>query len=331
MAPDGWLWFTERPGFVSRVDTSIGKVERIHALPATQVAESGLMGMALHPDFPAEPIVYLVYSYTEVLPGGNVIYNRLASWRYDGEGLVDRDILVDLIPGGRFHNGSRLVIGPDRYLYMTTGDAQRQSLAQDIFRNAGKVLRLSLDGQPLDENPFQNEVFSYGHRNAQGIVFHPQTHDLYITEHGPQDNDEINRVVWGGNYGWPDVRGFCDNDVAGLDEITFCSENDVVEPVWTWTPTIAPSGADFYDGDLFPEWRGSLLFTTLKAATLYRVRISEDGMTALEVEAMFVDQFGRLRDVLVGGHGEVYLATSNRDGRGSPEVDDDRIIVISKR
>jgi glucose/arabinose dehydrogenase len=178
LAPDGSIWFTERSGIVSRADTSTGKVDRIYTLPAVEVFESGLMGMALHPDFPADPTVYLVHSYSEFFPGGDVIYNRLARWRFDGETLVERDILIERIPGGQFHNGSRLVIGPDRYLYMTTGDAGRQDLPQDIFSNAGKVLRLTLEGQPVEENPFQNEVYSYGHRNAQGIVFHPQTGDL---------------------------------------------------------------------------------------------------------------------------------------------------------
>ncbi len=287
------------------------------------------MGMAFHPDFPSSPYVYFMYSYLARFPGGDVIYNRLVRTLFDGQSLGPEEILLDKIPGGRVHDGARLTVGPDRYLYVTTGDAGRASLSLDTQSLAGKVLRLTLDGQPAPGNPFQNSVYSLGHRNAQGIVFHPRTGDLYITEHGPQDNDELNRIVMGGNYGWPNVRGFCDNDVLGLDEIGFCSEHGVIEPLAVWTPTIAPSGIDFYDADLIPEWRSSLLFTTLKASSLYRLLLSEDGKSVLDQEVLFQRSFGRLRDVLVGPRGEVYLATSNHDGRGVPSADDDRIIVIA--
>ena len=159
-------------------------------------------------------------------------------------------------------------------------------------------------------------------------MFNPVTADLYITEHGPSRNDEINRVVAGGNYGWPNVHGFCDNDVGS--ETVFCSANGVEEPMAAWTPTIAPSGADYYVGVLIPEWTNSLLFTTLKASTLYRLQLSGDGKTVVGQEQLFAGQFGRLRDVFVGPRGETYLATSNRDGRGNPGLNDDRILVIKR-
>ena len=211
---------------------------------------------------------------------------------------------------------------------MTTGDAQRTDLPQNTSNLAGKVLRLTLDGLPAADNPFGNAVYSFGHRNPQGIVFNPTTGDLYLTEHGPSTNDEVNRIVAGGNYGWPNVHGFCDNDIG--NETGFCSANSVVEPMVAWTPTIAPSGADFYGGTLIPEWANSILFTTLKGSTLYRLQLSDDGKTVLSQEQLFGRQFGRLRDVLVGPRGEVYLATSNRDGRGNPGAEDDRIIVIAR-
>jgi glucose/arabinose dehydrogenase len=210
---------------------------------------------------------------------------------------------------------------------MTTGDAQDMSLPQNLPSLAGKVLRLTLEGAPAPGNPFGAAIYSYGHRNAQGLVFHPETGELYITEHGPNDNDEVNRVEIGRNYGWPDVRGFCDDDVRA--ERAFCQQHNVAEPVEAWTPTIAPAGADFYNADLIPGWKGSFLFTTLKGASLVRLTLSGDGGRAIAQEFLFKDQFGRLRDVLVGPRGEVYLATSNRDGRGSPSPDDDRILRIA--
>jgi glucose/arabinose dehydrogenase len=209
---------------------------------------------------------------------------------------------------------------------MTTGDAGRGARAQDLSSVAGKVLRLTLDGRPAPGNPFGTLVYSYGHRNAQGIVFHPETRVLYVVEHGPRDNDEVNRVEMGRNYGWPAVHGFCDGDTSG--EEAFCRSNDVVGPVTAWTPTVGGSGADFYDADLIPGWKGSLLVTSLRGATLFRLTLSTDGREVVEREALFRGEYGRLRDVLVGPRGEVYLATSNRDGRGRPASDDDRILRI---
>ncbi len=209
---------------------------------------------------------------------------------------------------------------------MTMGDAGRASSAQDLGSLSGKVLRVMLDGRPVPDNPFGSLVYSYGHRNPQGIVFQPRTGDLYVAEHGPSDNDEVSRIVRGGNFGWPDVHGFCDGDTSG--EEAFCASNVVEEPLEAWTPAIGISGADYYDGDLIPEWKGSLLVTSLTGETLYRLELSADGRRVVGREALYQREFGRLRDVLVGPGGEVYLATSNRDGRGNPAGDDDRILLI---
>ncbi len=320
--PDDAIWVTERKGTISRVNPTDGQVTLVGQVDVVEVSESGLMGMAFHPDFSAQPFVYVVHSYS----AADGIRNRLVRLRYDGIGLSSADVLLDNIPGAGNHNGSRIVIGSDRFLYMTTGDAQNSALAQQRDSLAGKVLRLTLDGQPAPGNPFGTAIYSYGHRNPQGLVFHPDTNDLYITEHGPADNDEVNRVEIGQNYGWPNVRGFCDDDVRG--EGDFCKKNNVVEPVAVWTPTIAPSGADFYNADLIPGWKGSFLFTTLKGASLVRLTLSGDGSRAISEAFLFRGEFGRLRDVLVGPNGEVYLATSNRDGRGRPAANDDRILRI---
>ena len=320
--PDDVIWVTERRGTIHRVDPARGHATQVGVVGVTEVGESGLMGMAFHPDFGAQPFVYLAHSFSV----GREIRNRLVRMRFDGVSLGATEILLDNIPGAGIHNGSRLGIGRDRFLYMTTGDAGRPNLSQDLDSIAGKVLRFTLDGQPAPGNPFGTTVYSYGHRNAQGLAFHPETDDLYLTEHGPADNDEVNRVEIGRNYGWPNVRGFCDNDVR-LEE-DFCKENSVVEPVATWTPTVAPCGADFYNADLIPGWKGNLLFTSLRGAALVRLILSPDGSRAVDEELLFEGEFGRLRDVLVGPNGQIYLATSNRDGRGKPTPDDDRILRI---
>ena len=320
--PDDAIWVTERGGAIHRVNPDTGRVAQVGRIAVTEVGESGLMGMAFHPDFRAQPFVYLVYSFS----AGNEIRNRLVRMRFNGVSLKAAEVLLDNIPGGRIHNGSRLAIGRDRFLYMTTGDAGRPNLSQDLDSVAGKLLRFTLDGQPAPGNPFGTSIYSYGHRNAQGLVFHPETDDLYLTEHGPADNDEVNRVEIGRNYGWPNVRGFCDDDVRL--EKDFCERNRVAEPVATWTPTVAPCGADFYNADLIPGWKGSFLFTTLRRETLVRLTLSSDGNHAVDEEFLFEGEFGRLRDVLVGPNGQIYLATSNRDGRGTPAPDDDRILRV---
>ena len=321
--PDNAIWVTERNGTISRVDTASGIITQVGQINIIERSESGLMGMAFHPDFQSQPYVYAAHSYSS---NGNIV-NRLVRLQYDGSMLGSPEILLDNIPGASNHDGSRLTIGPDRFLYMTTGDALDTDLPQQTNSLAGKVLRLNLDGTPAPGNPFNNQVYSIGHRNPQGIVFHPETGSLFITEHGPSDNDEVNQIELGRNYGWPNVRGFCDGDVQG--EVAFCQANNVAEPVAAWTPTIAPSGCDFYNSNLIPNWKGSFLFTTLKGSALYRLTFSSDGNSAASQHILFQNQFGRLRDVLVGPDGKIYLATSNRDGRGSPTADDDRILRIS--
>jgi aldose sugar dehydrogenase len=321
--PDGQIWVTERGGRISRVNPSTGQRTTAGQVPeVSENGESGLMGLAFHPDFAAQPYVYVAHSY---LVSGT-LRNRLVRMRWDGQSLGAPEVLLATIPASSIHDGSRLAIGPDKLLYMTTGDASNGDLAQDRSSLAGKVLRLTLAGQPAPGNPFGTAVYSYGHRNPQGLVFHPVSGALYSTEHGPSDNDEVNLILAGRNYGWPTVHGACDDDIGS--ERAFCQANNVVEPLATWTPTIAPSGADFYVADLIPQWKGSLLFTSLKGAALYRLTLSPDGQRVTNKETLYSGQFGRLRDVLVAPDGSVYLATSNRDGRGSPAADDDRILRI---
>jgi aldose sugar dehydrogenase len=319
--PDNFIWVTERQGTVSRVNPATGAKNVVGQVTVSEIGEGGLMGLAFHPDFATQPYVYLMHTYQ------NGSRNRLIRMRYNGTTLGAVEPLLENIPGAVVHNGARIAVGADRLLYVSTGDASTEVFPQDRNSLAGKILRLTLDGQPAPGNPFNNAVYSFGHRNPQGLVFDRSTGFLYSTEHGTNDNDEVNRIEMGRNYGWPNVRGMCDGD-AGSAEVPFCQANNVVEPLAHWTPTIAPAGADIYRSTRISAWNGSLLFTTLKGSALYRLTLSADGRRVTAQERLFANSFGRLRDVLVAPDGVVYLGTSNRDGRGSPGPQDDRIIRI---
>ena len=321
--PDNQLWVTERGGTISRVNPTTGAISRVGTLPVNEVGEGGLMGLAFHPDYASgSPFIYVAHTYS----AGNAVRNRVLRVAITNGTLGAVTPILEDVPGSSVHNGSRIVVGPDRLLYVSFGDAANTALPQNATSLAGKILRLTLDGQAAPGNTLGGRVYTLGHRNPQGLVFARGT--LYSTEHGPGDNDELNRIEAGRNYGWPDVRGACDGD-AGQAELSFCTANNVVEPLAKWTPTIAPSGLDFYDNARIPQWRGSLLFTSLKGSTLYRAPLSTDGRSVGTMEKLYADQFGRLRDVLVAPDGAVYLATSNKDGRGSPQAQDDRIIRLA--
>jgi glucose/arabinose dehydrogenase len=313
-----------RGGRISRIDPATGARTTVGTLSVAQSGESGLLGIALHPDFATQPWLYAMHSYA----AGGGIRNRLVRMRVTDGTLGAPEPLLQDVPGNVVHDGSRLAVGPDRLLYVTTGDAGNGALAQDRASVAGKVLRLTLDGAPAPGNPGGTAVWTFGHRNPQGLAFHPRTGVLYSSEHGADDNDEINVLRAGGNYGWPTVRGLCDGD-AGADERAFCAANAVVEPLTTWTPTIAPPGLAVYDAARIPQWRGSLLLATLKDQALHRLTLSADGLSIVARTRMYAGQYGRLRAILVGPDGTVYVGTSNRDGRGRPAGDDDRILALA--
>lgn len=320
--PDDHLWITERRGRVSRIDPVSGQLNSLGSIPEVyETGESGLLGMALHPDFPDTSRIFVVYNY---LDGGS-IKERLASYQVGEGSLSDPVVLLEDIPGASNHNGSRLLIDAKRMLYMTTGDAVNTSLSQNVNSLAGKVLRMHLDGSIPEDNPIPGSlVWSWGHRNAQGLVSGPSG-ILYSSEHGPSSDDEVNIIEGGRNYGWPQVKGFC-NDVT---EEAFCTDSSVVEPIAAWTPTLAVSGADFYAGQEISSLHNSVLVTSLKSRRLVALTMSEDGRTVLEEEQYIQGWFGRLRDLCISPSGELYLATSNRDGRGTPGPLDDRIIRFS--
>lgn len=317
--PDGWIWFTERKGIVGKVDPATGDSVLIKKISdVTEFGESGLMGMVLHPNFDDSPFVYVSYTYGS----GTNLTVKVVRFTYQNGTLINPSTLIDNIKGNSIHDGCRLAISKDRKLFITTGDAGNTSLPQNTGSLNGKFLRLNLDGSIPADNPFPNSpVWSKGHRNPQGVVF--ANGFLYSSEHGPNNDDEFNIIKKGRNYGWPNVQGFCDPP-----EQQFCNDSNVVEPLVAWTPTLAVAGIDYYGLSRIDNFKNSILMTTLKDSKLVRLELNSAGDSVINEEDYFEDKFGRLRDVLVGPDGKVYIATSNRDGRGNPIASDDRIIEI---
>lgn len=305
--PDDHIWVTERFGRVSRVNPETGVQDIILDLTdqVIQSGESGLLGMVLHPEFDSNPYVYLAYTYSE----GSEIMERIVRFEYNGSELVNEQYLITNIPGSTNHDGARLIISDDNKLFITTGDALNQPAAQDIIDLRGKVLRINLDGTVPPDNPFpaNNPVWSYGHRNAQGL-FQAENGIIYSSEHGPSTDDEFNIIEPGRNYGWPNVHGFCDESW----EQSFCLANEVTEPLKAWTPTVAASDLIVYTHPSIPEWQGSVLMTTLKNKRLYELELNEDGTQVLNEKQFFNNLWGRLRDICVDPDGAIYLATNGQ-------------------
>ena len=313
--PDERILITERPGRIRVVQEGELQTAPYATLNVAHTAESGLMGIALHPDFSKNGHLFVCYTYRD---DAGALLNRVARLTdQDGTGTAHR-IILDAIPGSSRHDGCRIRFGPDGYLYVTMGDATDRELAQNLDSLAGKVLRLSDDGSTPADNPFPDSlVYTYGHRNPQGLAWHPTTGDLFITEHGPDRDDEVNLLEPGKNYGWPEVTG-----VAGNPQF--------VDPLLALTPTVAIAGAAFYsEGRLAHSWEGALLFTALKGAHLQRVALEPPEFRSfLSREVLFKNEFGRLRAIAMAPDGYVYFTTSNRDGRGRPRPEDDRLLRL---
>ena len=321
--PDNHIWCLEKTGRLSRINPDTKESETVYEIPDVYQSwdNSGAHSMILHPNFPLSPYIYVNYTYE--LYSGRL--SRL-TFSMDTESVVDTTILIRKLPGNTSHNGSRMVAGPDGHLYLSTGEAFVEHIAQDISSLGGKVLRMDWDGQAVPDNPFGNYVYSLGHRNPQGLVFSPQGL-LYSSEHGAGTDDEVNLVEKGVNYGWPQVEGFCDQP----DETTPCQELEVKEPLAAWSPTLAPCGLEYFNHGSIPEWQHSLLLVFLKKQQMRVLHLSEDGNSVLSEDVCFEQELGRLRDVLVSPNGRVFLATSNREINGwdfLAQEEDDRIIEL---
>jgi aldose sugar dehydrogenase len=324
-AADNTIIFSEQAGTVSKVNTVSGQRKVLLQIPGIwRRTTSGLLGLAIHPDFGKNP--YVVVDYT--VKSDSLVVSKLVRYTYTGDTLTQPLNLLE-VRGGTAHNGSRVTITPDGKVFWATGDAVHAETAQNKDYLNGKILRLNIDGTIPSDNPFKNNpVWSSGYRNMQGLVF-ASNQRLYTSEHGEAIDDEINLITKNGNYGWPQVAGFCDTE----PERKYCDSTPIVEPLKSWTPTIAPAGIEYYDNAAIPEWQNALLLTTLKENDFRVLKLNKAG-TAIESETiLFKGKFGRLRDVCISPSGDVYLATSNRDWNpspGFPKERDDRIIRLFK-
>ncbi len=309
---------SERPGRIRLiVDGKLRKKPYKVIKDVYHIGEGGLMGLEKHPDFPEKPYIYAMYTYKEK----GKVYNKVVRFIDKGDSCVFDKIIIDKIPAGRYHNGGRLKFGPDGMLYITTGEIFERRIAQDLNNLGGKILRLAPDGEIPEDNPFENSpIFSYGHRNPQGFTFHPETGDLFESEHGPSGeegifgHDEINIIYKGKNYGWPYAVGAV-------------NKKEFIDPIVLWKKATPPAGICFYKNFLF--------VATLRSQALIRIEIerknNEYKVKSIErwfAEDYYKGKYGRSRDVVLGPDGYLYVLTSNRDGRGKPRRGDDKILRV---
>ncbi len=317
--PDGRMLVTERPGRLNIIDED-GNVERVEGTPEVAAQrQGGLLEVLLHPEFNENQFVYLTYSKDD---GSGQTATALARGRLENNALID---LEDLYVQERFsdpgrHYGSKLAWMPDGTLLMSIGDrGSEPPRAQDLSDSAGTLIRLTEDGGIPADNPFVDhdealpEIFTYGNRNIQGLIVHPQTGEIWSHEHGPRGGDELNLMEPGGNYGWPVVS--LGRDYRTEDpyfEETLRHHPDMIDPVIDWTPSIAASGLAVLVDDHFPAWQGNFLAGGLRSQQIRRV-VFEDGIPVHE-EELIREEIGRIRDVRVGPDGNIYVVTDHSDG-----------------
>lgn len=314
--PDGDLLVTERPGTLRRVRDDGRVSEPIAGVPDVDARrQGGLLDVALHPDFTSNRLVYL--SYAGRGEGGS--NTEVARARLTGDALEDLEVIFRARPktNGSLHYGSRLLFAPDGTLFVTLGERYvGMEQAQDPHDHLGTVVRLNEDGSSPSDNPFADgvdgapEVFSYGHRNVQGIARRPGTDAIWTHEHGPKGGDEINILRAGANYGWPAITYGVDYSGAVISERTHAPGME--QPVLQWTPSIAPCGMAFYEGDAFPRWKGDLFVGSLKFTHLRRLTLDGDEVVGQEVLLQKLAR--RIRDVEVGPAGRIHVLTDHGDG-----------------
>jgi glucose/arabinose dehydrogenase len=314
------LLVSERPGRIRVVEKGRLLPAPLHTIEDVEErSESGLMGMALAPDYSASRHLYVCYAYDA--PSGVEV--RIARWKDEGSRLTGRTVIVDGIPAAANHAGCRLGFGPDGKLYATTGDATKRELAQKMDSLAGKTLRMNPDGSAPADNPFPgSRVFSLGHRNAQGIDWHPGSGLQFQSEHGPSGfdgpggGDEVNLVEKGKNYGWPLVHH--KESAPGM-----------VSPLLEYTPALAPAGLAFVRGGRLAPLAGDFVVAGLRGERLVRVHLDPANPRKVAwTEDWLSGAYGRFREVAAGPDGALYVTTSNRDGRGRARQGDDRILRI---
>lgn len=322
---DGALWFTQKSGGIFRVHPETGAAQEVGFLNDTYVSpkeNAGMHSMCFHPQWPDSSAIYV--HYVSSPEKSKIVRLEIDTETYQ---ISENKVLFDDIAAARSHNGSRMTIDATGNILICIGDAYLFDPAQDVNSISGKVLRFTPTGEIPKDNPFPNSyTWSYGHRNPQGLVF-ASNGILYSSEHGPTTDDEINIIQKGQNYGWPKVNGYCDL----ASEKYFCEQKNVIEPIWAFTPTAAPSGLTYYDRDYFPELNNHLLQCFLKGRALCALELSDDGNTVESLSNYFENDFYRLRDVEVAHDGSLYLSTSNLERTNPPaKPNDDKIIHVTQ-
>jgi glucose/arabinose dehydrogenase len=306
--PDGDILVTERGGTVQRLDPDTGHLTPITGVPEVfYESQGGLLDIALHPSFPVPAWVYLTYS-APMGDGGST--TRLARARLEGNALRNLEVLYTTEPvqDTKKHYGGRLLFSDD-HLFMTMGERGQRDLAQRLDVDLGKVLRFNIDGSIPVDNPFaatsgaRPAIYTYGHRNPQGLARHPATGEVWVTEHGPQGGDELNRLLPGANYGWPVITYGEKYGGGKIGEGT--AKDGMAQPTYYYVPSIATAGLAFYQGTQFPNWNGNAFIGALRAFHLNRLSFSPDGQVT--EHRLLSDLNLRVRDVKQGPDGNLYL------------------------
>jgi aldose sugar dehydrogenase len=312
ISEDGRIFFTEKPGRIKMIySNGTLKSEPVIYIRTEDIGETGLLGLALHPNFTQNHLMYAYHSY--IRDGG--IYNKILMLTEKNNMIVDSKTILDNIPASDLNNGGRIKFGPDGKLYISIGDSEHPELAQDTNSLAGKILRINHDGTIPYDNPFPNSpIYSYGHRNVQGLAWHPVTEELYATEQGPMGNDEINIIEPGSNYGWP------------IETCNYSSSSPATRfktPLFCFNPSIAPTGIAIPVSDRL-GYQNDAIFATLRGTHLHQIDLSS------RMQDNILVGYGRLNDVVEGPDGSLYILTANKNA-GIGNANDDRILQITQK
>ncbi|MEP0366360.1 MAG: PQQ-dependent sugar dehydrogenase [Cyclobacteriaceae bacterium] len=355
--PDDNIWMTQTTGAIIRYDPKYNTFKTLTVLPAAidethgNPAAIGLFGLALHPEFPETPWVYVMYNYNFIAP--STITTRISRLEYNAEKdtLENETIFIDDYAGYDKHSGGRMIITQDEKLLVTTGDEFKRSFAQRMDKLNGKTLRFNLDGSVPSDNPFTtldtpfDYIYTYGHRNPQGLI-QTESGNIFSSEHGPNSDDEVNLIQSGYNYGWPFVKGFCDDNYPGSwndniaeggeselapyfgtnnhqadlypygyeDESDYCENFSITEPAHSFlNERVAPSGLEYYNSDTIPEWKNCLMLATLREKDIRVLKLNDAQNEITSVETIFNESFDRVRDLAITPFGDIYVISSERE------------------
>lgn len=313
IAVDNRIFFTEKPGRLGMIHAN-GTLasEPVVNIHTEDIGEAGLLGLALHPNFTQNHLMYVYHTYAK--NGG--LYNKVLMLTEKNNKIVNSKIILDGIPASDSNNGGRIKFGPDGKLYVSTGDSETPELAQNTKSLAGKLLRLNDDGTIPDDNPIpESPVYSYGHRDIQGFAWHPITKKLYASEHGPAGNDEVNIIEPGSNYGWP---------IEVCNYSTSSAPIRFETPEYCFNPEIAPSGLTIAASNKL-GYQNDILFTTLRGSHLHHIDLET------RIQDNVLVGYGRLSDIVEAHDGSLYVLTTNRNAIGIGNANDDHILQIIQK